>query len=175
MSIPPGIPVPIMSPMPGVGPELDELSSSSRRRLQRGHSPRLLRSRSSVWSPHLLHFFFILLVSNCALTTAWSTTAGAVPSCKFVRHLCPPWLMQTLGFAVTHLVLRCFSQRAAFAFFALAAFAAEPFPALPPFAPISARYLDTALMPLPPSRRCSVRCRSGRSRCRRDERRRFQP
>lgn len=39
--------------------------------------------------------------------------------------------------------LRCPFQRAAFAFFALAAFAAEPFPALPPFAPMLARYFDT--------------------------------
>lgn len=54
--------------------------------------------------------------------------------------------LDSLGFAGTPLVFRCFSQRAAFAFFALAAFAAEPFPALPPRRPIAARYLDTALI-----------------------------
>jgi hypothetical protein len=33
---------------------------------------------------------------QCALTTAWSTTAGALPVCKFIRHLCPPWLMRSV-------------------------------------------------------------------------------
>ena len=58
-----------------------------------------------------------------------------------VHDLCEVGSFNTMfDFAATPFALRCFSQRAALAFFALAAFAAEPFPALPPRRPIAARY-----------------------------------
>ena len=107
-------------------------------------------------------------------TTRCTATAGALftfDAFFFIDYfgcatpLPPPAVgeLGLLGFAGTRSVFRCPFQRSAFAFFALAAFAAEPFPASPPRRPIAARYLETALI-LGRARGSSRPCRFGRVR-----------